>query len=155
MNKYKITFDFDIEEAIDYDSDDYNIEIIEIKDDCFDEMLDTEDKIKEFQNWFNDGMLEPEKLDIIDIVYDRDGEGTGILEVNTEQEIKDEDTFANELVSYLFEGEHPSIEYHITGTTCEDYWDYYISSPEQRLIDVDREESGTIYSYSNVTITKI
>ena len=154
MVKYKITFDLDIEDSLEYDSDEQYAEIVEVNDECFDETFDTEDKINEFQDWFNDGMLENEKISIINIEYDRDGEGTCILDVTTESEIQDTNAFAEEIISYLFEGDYPTVDYHVTGTSYEDYWDYARSSPEQRTIRVDYDDSVSIHSYSNVNITK-
>lgn len=155
MFKYKITFDFNIEDVLEYDDSEQYAEIIELDDDCFDKTFDTDEKIKEFENWYNDGEIEENKITIKDIVYDRADEDTGILEVTLEFELKDEKTFANELVSYLFEGDWPSVSYHVTGTSYEDYWDYARSSPEQRTIDVDYEDSASITSYSNITINKV
>lgn len=154
MIKYKITFKFDIEDVLEYDDSEQTAEINEINDECFDETFNNDEKIKEFENWYNDGENEENKVIIKDINYDRADEDTGILEVTLESELKDEKTFASELVSYLFEGDWPSVSYHVTGTSYEDYWDYARSSPEQRTVKVDYEDSANITSYSDVTITK-
>lgn len=155
MFKYKITFDFNIEEVLEYDDSEQSAEITEIDDECFDSTFDNENKIKEFEEWYNDDLSDEEKVSIVDIVYDRDGEETGILEVTVESELKEPKIFANEIVNYLFEGDWPKVDYHVNGTSWEDYWDYARSSPEQRTIKVDYDDSASITSYSNVTINKV
>lgn len=155
MIKYEISFNFDIENVLEYDSDEQNVEILEIDDDCFDKTFDTKEKIKEFQNWFNEGLTEDEKISIINIRYERDGEDVGILEVLLKSELEDTTTFANEIVNYLFEGDYPRLRYHLTGNTVEDYWDYQRDTPEQRLVKLDTEEYANIYRYNNVSIKKI
>ena len=55
---------------------------------------------------------------------------------------------------YLFEGDWPTIKYHVSGTSWEDYWDYSSDSPEQRTINVDYDDDAYLDSYQNVTINK-
>ena len=155
MVKYKIMFTLDIEDSLEYDSDEQNAEILEIDDSCFDETFDNKEKIQEFQNWFNDGLSDTEKISLIDIKYTRDEDEICILEVTSESEIDDKETFANELVYYLFEGDYPIVKYHISGTTYEDYWNYHVDSPDQRPINVDYDTSNEIHSYSKLNIQKI
>lgn len=154
MFKYKITFNFNIEDVLEYDDSEQDVEIEELDDECFDNVFDTDKKIKEFEEWYNDGLDNEDKVSIHDIIYDRDGENIGILEVTTNTELKEPKIFADELVTYLFEGDWPTVNYHVFGTSYEDYWDYARSSPEQRTIKVDYDDSASITSYSNVTITK-
>lgn len=156
MFKYRVRFKLDIEDALEYDDSEQYAEITEIDDECFDKTFDTDEKIKEFENWYNDGYdSSSEKINVKNIVYDRQDEDTGILEVTLNDKLKDEKTFADELVTYLFEGDYPTVRYHVTGTTYEDYWDYHRDSPEQRTVNVDYEDSTNVHSFSNVEIEEI
>ena len=154
MVKYRIAFDFDLDEILDQADYDHHIAVIELNDDCFYELFKTKEDIRKFEEWYNDGLDNEDKVSIDDIIYDRDGDDIGILEVTTNTELKEPKIFADELVTYLFEGDWPTINYHVFGTSYEDYWDYARSSPEQRTIKVDYDDSASITSYSNVTITK-
>lgn len=154
MFKYKISFEFNIDDAIKYD-DELNVDILEINDDCFNEVFNTEEKIKEFQNWYNVGLSENEKLSILDIIYDRDGEKTGLLTVSLKSKLENEHDFATELVYYLFEDCTPKIYYHVYGKTWKDDWDYRTNSHVQRTINVDYDDSASITSYSNINIVNI
>ena len=155
MVTYKITFEFDIENSLEYDSDEQSVDISLLDDKCFDKVFDTKEKINEFQNWFNDGLSENEKIIINNISYDKNGYDEGILKVTLESELKDEKTFADEIVNYMFEGDTPRVQYQVTGTSYEDYWDYNRESPEQRTVNVDYEDYGYINSYKNVNINKL
>ena len=154
MFKYKITFNFNIKEALEYDNVEQDVEIEEIDDECFNDAFNTNKKIKEFEEWYNTSLNDEDKISINSIVYNRDEEDMGILKVTTNNELKEPKIFADELVSYLFDGDWPTVKYHVGGTSSEDYWDYSRNSPEQRTINVDYTDSASITSYLNVTITK-
>lgn len=156
MIRYKITFEFDMESDLDYDKETQDVEILELDDECFDKSFDNLNKIKEFQDEYNNGTSnEDEKVSIINIIYDRAREELGILEVSLESELKDEKTFADELVYYLFEGDSPKVYYHVYGKSYKDYWDYRHGSPEQREVIIDYDDSADLTSYVNVNIRKI
>ena len=154
MVKYKITFKFDIEKSLEYSNVyDEKIEIEELNDTCFDSVFNTDEKIKEFEEWYNNG-LDDDKISVNDIIYNKEGEDIGVLEVSLNSELKEPKIFANEIIDYLFEGECPTVNYHVVGTTSEDYWDYRKDAPEQRSRKVEYDDSADVNSYSNVTITK-
>ena len=152
--KYNITFDFNIDDALEYDEDDQNVNIININDDCFNETFDTKDKINKFQDWFNEAEPEESKISINNIIYDGfDGEGN--LEVTLNSELQDEEEFAKSIVSYLFDNDWPKVTYRVSGTGWEDYWDYATTSPGQRDISVDHDDSAYVTSYLNIKIQKV
>lgn len=155
MIKYKITFDFNIENVLEYDSDEQGVDILEIDDIAFRKAFDTNDKIKEFQDWYNNGLSEDKQISIINIKYDNDFGETGVLYVTLKTKLEDELTFAKEIVDYLFEDDLPRVNYHVHGNAYDDYWNYHKDSPDQKTVEVDYDDWASIDSYSNVTITII
>ena len=155
MVKYEIRFKLDIEEALEYDKSEQSVEIINIDDTCFDKAFDSKDKIQEFENWWNESAIsEDEKIKVLDITYDRDGEDIGILTITLTSKLNsdDEKILMDESVYYLFSLDYPKIYYHVTGTSFEDYWDYHRSTPEQRTINVDYDDNTYISEYSDVSM---
>lgn len=149
MYKYKITFKFDIDGALSDVNDDYDIDIEEFDDSCFDEVFNSSEKIKEFEKWYD------EQLNISEIDYTADAEDIGVLIVTMQNKPNNEKDFAKEIVYYLFESDWPEIKYRVTGTGYEDYWDYWKDTHGQRDVEIDYTESTSIISFSDVTIQLI
>lgn len=154
--KYLIKFDFDLSNILDKEDDDSTVEILELNDDCFEKVISSSDDIKEFEEWYNDGVEPDEYISVKDISYERQYDYVGKITVVLNNEIVgDKDDFAKAVVEYFFETEWPIVEYNISGTTYEDYWDYYRSSPEQRDVKFDYDDKESVSSYDNVTITQL
>lgn len=154
MVKYKITFDFNIDDILNSVDDDENIEILEIDDEEFDKTFDSDSKIKEFEKWYNDTLADEEKINVANIKYNRSEELTGILIVDCNVKLPEPNEFAKELVFYLFEGEWPTIQYSVSGINDSEY----NVGPEN--IGYENEEfeyveSNFIHSYSNITIKEL
>lgn len=158
MNEYKylIKFDFDLSDVLDKQDDDCNIEILELNDECFDKVISDSNDIKEFEDWYNDGVEQNEQISVKDISYERQDDYVGGITIILNNELAgDKETFAKAVVEYFFETDWPTVEYNASGTTYEDYWDYARSSPEQRDVKFDYNDSESISSYDNVTITNV
>ena len=156
MVKYKIEFDLDIEKVLDYDSDDQYVDIKEIDDYNFYKLFDGENKIKEFENWYNEDVSEDDKIEINSIDYNCNEYGECYIDVELENALKNENEFADKLLEYMFQVEdYPTVFYHVTGKEYEDYWDGYSETPRQRIINVDYDDSAYVDSYCGLTINKI
>ena len=57
MVKYRITFDFDLDEILDQADYDHHIDVVELNDDCFYELFKTKEDIQKFEKWYNDGAI--------------------------------------------------------------------------------------------------
>lgn len=155
MVKYKITFDFDLEEPMSYD-DDYSVDILDFDDSSFYDIFDSKEKIKEFENWWNDGSdSDEDKINVIDLYYEGDYDESGEVYITLENEYKDLEDLKTNILDYLFDNDWPTLRVQITGDSYEDYWDYARSSPEQRSIKVDYEEDFAISHYKNAKIVKL
>lgn len=155
MAKYEITFKFDIEEILNYDEDEQAVEIDFFDDDCFHEAFDTNEKIKELEEYLNDIQIENENIVINDIYYNGEDEDLGVVIVDLKDKLQNPEKFANEIVSYLFDGECPMVKYHVEGTTSEPYWDHIHSTSRERGIKVSYDDSGTVKDYYKVKIKEI
>lgn len=157
MFKYLIKFKFDLEDALQYDEEDQQVDILDFDDSVLDHTFDTNEKIKSFEDWYNEDIAkdESEKINLKHVIYDRESDDIGLLEITTEKEINNKETFANTIVEYLFDASSIKIEYHVSGDSYEDYWNYRSDSPDQRNIEVDYDDMGYIDSYYDVTIEQI
>lgn len=156
MNKYEITFELDFEEDLNYDPDEQHIDINYIDDDELLDTFSTDEKIKEFEKWYNEPEDEEDKIIIEDIDIDSDGEGKYYINVTINKKLNNEKSFAEDIIGYIFDvSNYPRVSYHVTGTTWEDYWDEYRQSPEQRTIKVDYDDSEYVISYTNINISKL
>ena len=156
MNKYEITFELDFEEDLNYDPDEQHIDINYIDDDELLDTFSTDEKIKEFEKWYNEPEDEEDKIIIEDIDIDSDGEGKYYINVTINKKLNNEKSFAEDIIGYIFDvSNYPRVSYHVTGTTWEDYWDGYRQSPEQRTIKVDYDDSEYVISYTNINISKL
>lgn len=81
MDKYKITFNFDIDDLIVSD-DEYTVDVLEVDDSNFIELFKSENKITEFENWFNDGEKDEYKINVNSIVYEPIEEYSGEIIIN-------------------------------------------------------------------------
>ena len=154
MVKYKITFEFDIDEILDQ-ADNVSIEIEELNDKSYYDAFSSKEKIKKFESWFNAAESDNEKIQVFDIKYEGDYDNGGIVVITLESEYEDLDMLKESILDYLFDIDWPTITAKVSGTTYEDYWDYKRSSPEQRSIDFDTIETYAISSYKNDKISKI
>lgn len=155
MAKYKITFDFNLDEIMDYD-DDVHVNIQEIDDQVFYNAFSSKEKVQEFEEWYNkDADSNEEIIKVIDIEYEGDYDTSGIVYVNLESDYKYPDILKDNILNYLFDIDYPIVEVEISGTTYEDYWDYKKDSPEQRTVKFDNIETYSITSYNNAKIVKI
>lgn len=155
MVNYKISFNFNLEDlSTDNSEDKIDIEILEIDDSCFDDIINDSTKIKEFENIYNENLDDENKVSILNVTYDKFEEEVGILKVTTKSELKEPKMFAEELVNYMFEEECPTVYYNISGTVTEPYWDYTKSSSDERNKNIDYEDSISIDKFFNVTINE-
>lgn len=157
MTKYKVTFDFDIKEALEseYDVDEQSAEILDIDDSCFNDIFNTRDKIKEFEDWYNVGLSNEEKITISDINYEPHGSESGIFNISINSELKTPKEFANEMLEYIYDSDCPRIHYQVTGTSGQDAWDYKSGSYNEISVDIDYEDWISVGSYCNINITKL
>lgn len=165
MYKYKITFDvnIDYEEKFDYDSDCQNLKISYVDDDEFLKFFNSNKDVKEYEDSYNDYVKnENDKVKLLNIyvneVYFDDYAETinGEIIVETEIPINNEKQFAEDLVDYICENNQLGVDYHVTGESWEDDWDYMHGEYTQTQIPVDYEETEKIYIHGeNIKIDKI
>ena len=152
MAKYKISFDYDFSEIENYEDEDATIEINWLDTDAFSSEINTDKGIADFEEWYNDGIDNP--IHFKDIIFDSDNE-TGYLDVITDKDIDDLESFAEELVNYLFEGDVPTVSVNFAGIHYVMDWNYTRDEPYERKSKFDYEETFSINSYNNLRIKKI
>lgn len=157
MAKYEIKFDLDFEEDLNYDPDDQYIDNISIDDDCILDAFSTDEKVKEFEDWYNEGFDNEEdyiKFEYLDC--DSDDEGQYCINLTTNKPLEDEKSFAKEMIDYIFDAnDYPYVSYHVSGVAYEVYWDGYRQSPEERKVNVDFDDSEYVRHYTNLEINKL
>lgn len=155
MFKYKISFEFDLDDVFRYDGDNQHTEINDIDDDCFQKAFSSKENINEFEEWFNDGLKDEDKISVISIKYNPYNELNGELLVTLSYKLKDMQSFAKELVNYLFEGDTPLVNYHVNEINYKDDWDYHNDSHIQKRVEMEYDDSASIDSYKNVKIIEL
>ena len=152
MFKYKITFEYKYDEN-DYINDDLYCEIVSIEATEFEYQFETKKDIKDFETWYNVGAKN--KLSINNIKITSDEEGVDVI-VETENQIKEMQDFANELVDYLYETErYPSLTMHYHGKCHEPAWDDFRQGPTERTLMIDEDETFYLNEYKNIKIHEI
>lgn len=157
--KYLITFRFGTEELIDeLNSDEPNVTVTlnRVKDDPFVDAFSTKENIKDFENWYNDGIEnEDELIHIIDIKYDFDDVDAASITVITSSEIKDDSLFMDSIFEFVEEFGKSKISYHESGYIDEIGWNYRANplSTTRNNIDDDYEEE--VDEFFDVSIKQI
>lgn len=158
MVKYKISFKFDLDEILDQVDSDHSIDIEELDDQCFMDLFETKKDIKEFEDWYNDGVdTEDEKIKVIDIVYDGCYETDSEIEITLENELQESElnNLKDMLMEYMFDTDYPVLRTYEYGTTYEPYWNGYRQEPDERKVSFEFNETYSISDYKNVKIVKL
>ena len=152
MDKYKITFNFDIDDLIVYD-DEYTVDVLEVDDSNFIELFKSENKITEFENWFNDGEKDEYKINVNSIMYEPIEEYSGeiIIELDINK-VNETDLMIN-LLDYMFEEDYPILYTHEYGYAYEPYWTG--TDVGEKRVKFDYDEKYAIRGYNNEKIEKI
>lgn len=153
--KYIIKFEFDQRELENniYNEDELHTEIDEMDDNDFGDCFQSEKEIKKFEEWWNDGLEDEDKIIVSDADIEFDQEG-GTITITTNKEVHDEDAFADETLEYLFEGEVPSITLHISGYDYVMDWDGFRSEPYERRVEVESDETVELDKYKFISLEK-
>ena len=149
MNKYKVTFDFDMDEVLDSD---YHIEIESFDDNKLYDVFD-EDGTQVLEDWYNSDNKDDIKIQSVQ--YEFDKEWSGEIIIVTDKEPKELQCLGDFSVEQLFELDCVYVTAHYEGTDYEPYWNYSRSEPDERKVRIDYSKDFSIYDYSNVQINKI
>ncbi len=149
MTEYRIKFEFDYKDIED-ESEEAYAEINYWDDNEFASEFDTDEGIKKFEEWYN---VDNEQISIIGI-YSEIDEKIGYFDVSLENELKNPENFANELLDYIFDGDVPTVSVNFTGTTYEMAWNGRASEPYERKVNFDYDKIFDLCDYKNVSISK-
>ena len=158
MVKYRITFDFDLDEILDQADSDHHIDIIELNDDCFYELFKTKEDIQKFEEWYNDGATsEDEKIKVIDVDYEGDYDYSSIIDITLENEISNNELnyLKDGILDYIFDLKYPTLYTNEYGYSYEMYWNGSRQEPDERKVNFDYDETYSISQYKNDKIVKL
>ena len=152
MTTYEISFDFDFSE-IEYevDNNELDVEIEYIDTDSFIEDFLTPQGIKNFEEWYN--VDDEDIISIDDIDYDSDDKG-GLIRITLENELKDPQAFAEELLEYIYDEGNPTVELHYSGFVWNMGWDSIGQGPSEYKQSVDDSDWKDLNKYTNIKIKK-
>ncbi len=158
MVKYKVTFEFDLDDILDQVDSDHHIDIEELDDQCFFNLFKSKDDIKQFEDWYNDSAeSDDEKIKVNDIIYDGDYETESEIEIILENEIpeSEEENLKDGILDYMFDSDYPTLRTYEYGTSYEMYWNGARQEPDERKYSFEYDESYSISQYKNDKIVKL
>lgn len=150
MVKYKVSFKFDLDEALGQIDRDHNVDVEELDDGCFYNLFNTTEKIKTFEEWYNNSCdSDEDKIIVKDIIYDGDWEDAADVLIYLEDELPANqlDDFKDSIMEYLFEDDRPILYVHEYGVDWRPCWDGYRQEPSEERYEYDNYESYSIDSY--------
>lgn len=149
MYKYEVTFDFNYDYFM--DDEDLTGEIEYIHTEELEKKFNSENTLKEFNEWIDDGEDNPINVTYMEFEAD---EETGYIHIETDNEIKDPADFAKEVVNFLFETDWPTVTINFSGYIWKDAWDYHAANHTETREYVDYNDHFNI-TYDNVTNIQI
>lgn len=158
MVKYEVSFKFDLDEILDQADSNRNVEIEELNDECFYDLFSTDEKVKMFEEWYNDCCdSDEDKIIVKDIIYEGDWEDSANVILSLENELPEDqiNNLKNAVIEYLFEDDTPDVSVHEFGVDWRPRWDGYRQEPSEEKYEYDNYETYNINSYYDVKIEKL
>ena len=152
MFKYIITFDYDFDED-DIDHGDLDVEILDIDTTDLEEEFKKVEDVKKFEKWYN---ADAKNKIVINAIEIKGYDDNAVINIECENEIKDKEDFAEELMDYLYEVDiQPKVTFHLFGTESEIIWNPILQGPGEKSYVVDEDGEQRISQYKNLVIKEV